>query len=321
MKKRFLHAMFVLGIFGLAWALPLRAQTISLHDGGAGCFPSAQTLSFSSNDAGSPARNIYTGNVSIPGSSPLPYPARVIFSGGSWLLQIDDGGWNTIASSAVATSPNPPNLTLGAWADVGDCEPLTQFDGTGTESSLPVSLVSAIAIVQAQSATLQWTTVQEINNDRFVIEQQTGQGWKPVGELKGQGNAIGQNNYAFTVSNLPYGQHVFRIAQYDRTGSVSHSRPISVYVELTEAFMLSEAYPNPFNPQTNFTLAVAQTQLVQIRLFDLQGREVVMLYNGSLAGQTTHTFSFNGHGLASGKYFVRVQGENFVAHKQMVLMK
>lgn len=321
MKKRFLYATFILGILGLASALPLQAQSISLHDGGSGCFPGVQTLSFGSSDGGSPARNIYTGNVSIPSSSPDPYAAQVIFETGSWKVQVFDGGWNTIASSSITTAPNPPNLDIGSWADVGDCEPLSQFDGTGTQTSLPVSLVSATAIVEAQSATLQWTTVQEINNDRFVIEQQTVQGWKPVGELKGQGSAIGQNNYVFTVSNLPYGQHVFRIAQYDRNGSVSHSRPISVYVELTKAFALSEAYPNPFNPQTNFTLAVAQTQMVQIRLFDLQGREVAILHNGSLAGQTTHTFSFNGHSLASGKYFARVQGEHFIAHKQLVLMK
>ena len=91
--------------------------------------------------------------------------------------------------------------------------------------------------------------------------------------------------------------------------------------EIIGAFVLTEVYPNPFNPTATFTLAVAQTQNVQIRMFDLLGREVKLLHNGHLDGQTTHTFSFNAQGLVSGKYLLRVQGENFAATKTLTLVK
>jgi surface protein len=80
-------------------------------------------------------------------------------------------------------------------------------------------------------------------------------------------------------------------------------------------------YPNPFNPSTNFTLAMATDQHVEISVYDLTGRKVATLHNGTLAGQITHTFAFNGSQLASGKYLVRVQGDDFAATKLITLLK
>ncbi|MBL7977246.1 MAG: T9SS type A sorting domain-containing protein [Bacteroidetes Order II. Incertae sedis bacterium] len=188
-------------------------------------------------------------------------------------------------------------------------------------TALPILLISATATIKTQTATLYWTTAQEINSDRFVIERQTTQDSKQVGEIKGQDNITEQHDYAFTIPNLAYGQHLFRIAQQNRNGLVSYTNPFSVFVELTDALALSEVYPNPFNPSTNFTLAVGQTQNVQIRVFDLLGRQVALLHQGRLDGQTTHTFSFHAEGLASGKYVARIQGEYFIAHKHLVLLK
>jgi hypothetical protein len=90
---------------------------------------------------------------------------------------------------------------------------------------------------------------------------------------------------------------------------------------LADQYFLSEAYPNPFNPSTTFTLAVATDQRVQIEVFDLTGRKVQTLHNGQLAGQTTHSFTFNGNGLASGKYLVRVTGEGFATTKIFTMVK
>jgi surface protein len=85
--------------------------------------------------------------------------------------------------------------------------------------------------------------------------------------------------------------------------------------------VVMDNYPNPFNPSTNFTLAMPTDQHVQISVYDLTGRKVATLHNGTLAGQITHTFAFNGSQLASGKYLVRVQGDDFANTKLITLMK
>jgi hypothetical protein len=91
--------------------------------------------------------------------------------------------------------------------------------------------------------------------------------------------------------------------------------------ETVKEFTLSEAYPNPFNPTTRFTLQVAKSQQVTVRVYDMLGREVRTLYNGLLQGDTEKAFSLDASELTSGHYLVRVQGDYFVASKQLVLAK
>jgi hypothetical protein len=189
------------------------------------------------------------------------------------------------------------------------------------DAALPISLVSTSATVSGQEATLKWQTASESSNERFVIEAQIGNTWKQVGEVKGAGTTTQAQNYTFAVANLSYGTHYFRLVQHDFNGSKTYSEVIQVQVELADQYFLSEAYPNPFNPSTTFTLAVATDQRVQIEVFDLTGRQVQTLHNGQLVGQTTHAFTFDGSGLASGKYLVRVTGEGFVTAKMLTMVK
>ena len=86
-------------------------------------------------------------------------------------------------------------------------------------------------------------------------------------------------------------------------------------------FMLSEAYPNPFNPQTTFTLRVPETGHVAITVHDALGRQVAQLHHGALQGGTTHTFHFDASNLASGTYLLNVVREGAVATRQLVLVK
>lgn len=74
-------------------------------------------------------------------------------------------------------------------------------------------------------------------------------------------------------------------------------------------------------PPTNFTLAIVARQHVENSVYDLTGRKVATLHNGKLAGQITHTFAFDASALASGRYFGRIQGENFATSKTITRLK
>ena len=87
------------------------------------------------------------------------------------------------------------------------------------------------------------------------------------------------------------------------------------------AYSLSEVYPNPFNPEARFTLALGHSQQVQIVVYDVLGREVARLQEGRLAAQQPYTFSVAGHRWASGLYLIRVVGETFNAVRHVVLVK
>lgn len=88
-----------------------------------------------------------------------------------------------------------------------------------------------------------------------------------------------------------------------------------------DAFILSENYPNPFNPTTSFSLSVERAQHVRVEVFDLLGRRVALLHDGMLEAGQAHRFTFDARMLPSGTYLYRAAGASFSSVKHMTLMK
>lgn len=92
-------------------------------------------------------------------------------------------------------------------------------------------------------------------------------------------------------------------------------------LDLPDSYVLSSAYPNPFNPQAQFNLTLERSQFVRIGLYDALGRQVERLYEGTLAAQIQHTFRIGSQSLPSGSYFYRVTGDDFSETRGVVLLK
>lgn len=79
--------------------------------------------------------------------------------------------------------------------------------------------------------------------------------------------------------------------------------------ELPTAFMLSQNYPNPFNPSTTISYALPQAVEVELKVYDLTGKEIATLVSGKqLAGK--HEVRWSPNGLASGVYVYRLQAKD-----------
>lgn len=85
------------------------------------------------------------------------------------------------------------------------------------------------------------------------------------------------------------------------------------------------ASPNPFNPNTTFTLTNPRPGLVTLNVFDLQGRRVRKLLEGYLtAGQTEVVWdgtTARGDQAPSGVYFAQLSGGGLRALTKVVLLK
>jgi len=87
-----------------------------------------------------------------------------------------------------------------------------------------------------------------------------------------------------------------------------------------QTYELSQNYPNPFNPTTSISYSVAKTGNVELKVFDLLGKEVATLVNEVRpAGQYTATLS--GSDLSSGVYFYTLNTGDQTFTKKMTLMK
>lgn len=108
---------------------------------------------------------------------------------------------------------------------------------------------------------------------------------------------------------------------YDVT-TIKYARQTGIYShnEAINDFRLYPNYPNPFNPATRIRFYNPQRQLINIKVFDSNGREVALLENKFL-NEGNYEYLFRGENLSSGAYFYRVSyGEKSQLGK-MILLK
>ena len=85
-------------------------------------------------------------------------------------------------------------------------------------------------------------------------------------------------------------------------------------------FKLEQNYPNPFNPSTVISYQLPVNSLVNLKVYDLLGREIATLVDGQMSAGN-HSVNFNGSQLSSGMYMYRLQVGNHVQTRKMLLVK
>ena len=87
-----------------------------------------------------------------------------------------------------------------------------------------------------------------------------------------------------------------------------------------DEFELEQNYPNPFNPITQIKYSIKEAGLVQLRVYDILGKEVANLVNENKeAGY--YDIEFNASNLPSGVYICRLTTSGFTQARKMILTK
>lgn len=139
------------------------------------------------------------------------------------------------------------------------------------------------------------------------------------------------------------GPQVIKVIAYNASGVQSAPRILSIIIsnpttqnslgkaalstvpdkstgEVPGAFELYAAYPNPFNPSTVIQFDVPQPATVRLAVYDLLGREVSVLVDGSMdAG--IQTVTFDAGGLPNGTYLYRLETPQGSFVRQVVYLK
>ena len=85
-------------------------------------------------------------------------------------------------------------------------------------------------------------------------------------------------------------------------------------------FALDRAFPNPFTSETNIAFEVGEAGPVTLKVYDVLGREVATLVDGTLAA-ARHEATFDARGLANGVYVYRLTAGDVVLTGRMTLVK
>ncbi len=83
---------------------------------------------------------------------------------------------------------------------------------------------------------------------------------------------------------------------------------------------LSQNYPNPFNPTTMINYTLPNDGMTKLVVYNVLGEQVKVLVNDHMQAGS-YTTPFDGSNLASGIYFYKLQSNNHVEVKKMLLIK
>jgi hypothetical protein len=95
---------------------------------------------------------------------------------------------------------------------------------------------------------------------------------------------------------------------------------VTAHEGVPKEFMLEQNFPNPFNPSTTIQYALPVRSHVSLTVFNTLGQEISVLRNGEQeAGY--HDVKFDGTNLPSGVYFYRMQADNYVETRKLLLLR
>lgn len=124
--------------------------------------------------------------------------------------------------------------------------------------------------------------------------------------------------------------HVVNFVDYFYTAdyySIHHLRwgePTDIHFEteseLPGSFQVFQNYPNPFNAVTTIQYDLPQASVVNIDIYNILGRKVKTLIS-KIQPAGYHQVIWNADDISSGLYFYRIQVNDYIQSKKMLLLK
>ena len=90
--------------------------------------------------------------------------------------------------------------------------------------------------------------------------------------------------------------------------------------EIPNTYSLKQNYPNPFNPVTKISFDIPKKSFVSLKVYDILGKEITTLV-GEEKSAGRYILDFNASNLSSGVYFYKLESNDFVETKRMIVLK
>jgi hypothetical protein len=181
----------------------------------------------------------------------------------------------------------------------------------GEQGNLPVELVEFKAVYNGSAVIISWTTVAEINNERFeVLRSVDGVDFQMVGTVAGNGNSNIKIDYDFTDNSPVTGVVYYALRQVDYDGTSVLSKIAEVNVDAEDDAMV---YPNPVNGGRDLNIETHNNAEKVVEIYNVAGSKV-----RSFNSSDSHIV-FNTDGIERGVYIVRIiWNTNIISRKIQV---
>ncbi len=232
------------------------------------------------------------------------------------------------------TSSSPANdgyqITPNKYADIVQdvaLAPSPYFHIVSPENNATIEITDSAAVY-----TISWNPAVDLNGDAVIYQ------WVILPDVA----AFNASDTSVTVTakellDLMNGADTVTVKHsvlaLDATGLSTQSmdkftltliKNITVGVEsdgVPAKFFVDQNYPNPFNPTTTIKFGLPTQSVVDLRIYDILGREVTTLVKNQALKAGTYSYNFDASNLASGTYIYRLTTGNNVVTKKMLLLK
>jgi len=181
--------------------------------------------------------------------------------------------------------------------------------------NLFVQLTDLNVIAGNRSVKLTWSTLQPSSMITFVIERT--EPYMVIGEVSGSSES--PMTFSYTVNDLDPGMYSFQIRQVTSSGANQLTQPVTVELHV-EDLVTKSPYPNPFLSETTFEFTSGTHGSVMIQLYDLLGRHVRTLYDGTPPLHKPVSVRLSSESLSSGIYFIHSSLNGRLASSQQILL-
>jgi hypothetical protein len=198
---------------------------------------------------------------------------------GSELTKLAIAGWNgtqwvAIPSRFDTTSVlgGPSDLTAGSITTISPLVPdtYTAYTFASLIIPLPVTLTRFTAVTEGRTVSLNWSTSEETNSDRFEIQRSAdGKKWGRIGTVASSGESKVLIDYSYVDSGPLAGINLYRLKIIDNDETFAYSTIRNVKMEGTAKVT---PYPNPAVDK----VLIQDYQLVkQIELHNASGAKIL----------------------------------------------
>ena len=261
--------------------------------------------------------------------------------------------WEPLGGTVNSSLNYVEVLSLSYIFSAGDIDTLILSDAQ-TEQSLPVELLSFMAVVFRDSVDLKWETASELENAFWLIDKkilsrseyelvqsgdisvdETNREYNQIAQIQGMGSKPTGTTYNFVDHNVDRRKiYAYRLSSVSFNGEIEFFTPVIASYSNGKSpltYTLEQNYPNPFNPVTTIIYQIPFESKINIEVYNILGQKVITLIDDKkLAGYYDVQWdghSQNGAKVASGIYIYRMTAEavnsreKFSQNMRMIMLK
>ncbi|AFH49868.1 BNR/Asp-box repeat protein [Ignavibacterium album JCM 16511] len=189
---------------------------------------------------------------------------------------------------------------------------------------VPVELESFTASkLDDRKVFLSWQTASELNNRGFEVQRKFfNSDFVSIGFVDGKGTTSEKQYYNFTDTPFEDGLYSYRLKQIDFDGKIQFSNEVEINLQTVSHLVLEQNFPNPFNNRTALRFATADSRWITLKLYDMLGREVLIVVNEILEpGLYEKEINFSEYNFPTGMYFYELNDGRSTIVKKLIYLK